>query len=191
MGCCDIMGCCGGIQYPMFACWFQLGCCCIFPRAHTSTPFLPSVDGAMLRSKFFGLPPVFTWAVTFVLCPIHCAVHSLLFCRVLWPCIQQYLAVSLLLALSGRFLRLNLMGLLVPHVGWLPHPFLFMMVLPRLLRPLFLSLVLFCCCCGGYCCRCCHGCDALISSCCCIWFIAIACCWSWFCWFLMVCWVLE
>ena len=38
-------------------------------------------------------------------------------------------------------LRLNLLGLLVPHVGWCPPPFL--LVLPRPLQPLFLSLVLY------------------------------------------------
>ena len=189
--CCVIMGCYGDMQYPMFACWFQFGCCCICPRAHISTRVTPSVDGAMLRSAFFGLPPVFTLIVVLVLCPTHCAVHSLLLCRVSWPCIQQYLAVSFILTLSGRFLRLNMLGLLVPYVGWLPPLFLIMLVLPRLLQPLFLSLVLLWCCCGGCCCRCCDVCAALISGCCCFWFIAIACCWICVCWLPMVCWLLE
>ena len=135
MGCCIIMGCCGVMQYPMFACWIQFGICCVVPRAQISTPVTPRVDSAMLRSKFFGFPPVLTWVVVCVLCPTHCAVHLLLLCRVLCPWVQQYLAVSLLLTLSGRFLRLNLMGLLVPHVGWCPPPFL--LVLSRPLQPFF------------------------------------------------------
>ena len=85
-----------------------------------STPVIPSVDGARLRSEFFELPPVFTWVMTLVLCPAHCAVHSLMLCWLLWSCVQQYVGVSLLLTLSGRFLWLNLLGLLVPRVGCFP-----------------------------------------------------------------------
>ena len=140
MGCCVIMGCYRGMQYPMFACWSQLGIFCVCPLAQMSMPFMPRVDGAMLRSEFFGLPPVFTWVVAFVLCPTYCAVHSLLLCQVSCPWVQQYFAVLLLLKLLGRFLRRNLLGLLVLHVGWFPPQFL--LVLPRPLRPFFVSGVI-------------------------------------------------
>ena len=54
-GCCVIMGYCWGMQYPMFACWFQFGICCVCPRAQISTPVTPRVDGTMLRSDFFWI----------------------------------------------------------------------------------------------------------------------------------------
>ena len=173
----------------MFSCWFQFGICCVCPRAQISTSDTPRVDGAMLRSELFGLPPVFTWVLACVLCPTHCAVHLMLLCWVSCPWVQQYFAVSLLLTLSGRFLRQNITGLLVPHVGWFPPPFfagttaafaalvfvsdVILVLLWGLLLPLMPRL------CHAHCQLLLHlaHCHRLMLN--------------WVCWLLSVCWVLE